>query len=308
MYPWYEAPDAVWWVKLAIYYLSYLAWPLLVLLFFRLRRDRNRPWPARLAGILEAALLLVFIEARFVEPSLIFTRQTRIEAPFPARVVVISDLHLGLYKGPFFLERVVQRLNELDVDAVLVAGDWLYEPDRPVDALLAPLKKLKHPVYSVLGNHDEGHPGPPVAPALRQALSSLGVHLVEGKTMDLGPFVLAGLGDRFAGKDSAAFLSSLPQYKPLVILAHNPDSAMALKSGQASLVVAGHTHGGQIRLPFLYRKAIPCLHPFDRGMHPWTPVPVFVSSGLGEIGLPLRFLNLPVIDVLEIGGSTRNAH
>ena len=307
MYPWYEAPGAAWWVKLSIYYLSHLAWPLLALLFFRLRRDRNRPWHARLAGILEAVLLLVFIEARFVEPSLIFNQKMRIEAPFSARVAVISDLHLGLYKGPFFLERVVQRLNALDVDAVLVAGDWLYEPDRPVEELLAPLKKLNHPLYSVLGNHDEGHPGPPVTAALRQALSSLGIHLVEGKKVDLGPFLLAGLGDRFAGKDSGDFISAPPQNKPLVILAHNPDSAMALKSGQADLVVAGHTHGGQIRLPFLYRKAIPCLHPFDRGMHPWTPVPVFVSSGLGEIGLPLRFLNPPVIDILEIGDSTRKA-
>ena len=66
------------------------------------------------------------------------------------------------------------------------------------------------------------------------------------------------------------------------------------------LAVAGHTHGGQIRIPGLYRRVIPTRYPFDRGLHTFPPVPTFVTSGLGESGLPLRLFNPPVIDVLDI--------
>ena len=88
---------------------------------------------------------------------------------------------------------------------------------------------------------------------------------------------------------------------PIVVMAHNPDSTMVLPRGAAALAVAAHTHGGQVRVPWLYRRAIPCQHPFDRGLHDFAPMPVFVTTGLGEGGLPIRLLNPPVIDVLEIG-------
>jgi predicted MPP superfamily phosphohydrolase len=79
---------------------------------------------------------------------------------------------------------------------------------------------------------------------------------------------------------------------------HNPDSAMQLKPGLAALALAGHTHGGQLRIPGYYQHVIPCNFPFDRGLHSFAPVPVFVTSGLGETLWPLRFLNPPAIDVL----------
>jgi hypothetical protein len=75
---------------------------------------------------------------------------------------------------------------------------------------------------------------------------------------------------------------------------------MDLQPGEAALVLAGHTHGGQLRIPGLYRRAIPCSAPFDRGLHTFAPVPVFVTSGLGETGVPMRWMNPPVIDILDL--------
>lgn len=299
--PAYEPVAAHWVAKVIILWGSWLAWPLAGWLVWRAWR-RGRAWSVWrwLGAALLAVALIVFIDARFVERYRIEVRSSTLQVGATARIALISDLHLGVYKSPAYLERVVDRLNVLAPDAVLIAGDFTYGPDRPLDELLAPLARLKMPVYSVPGNHDEESPGPNVREPLRAALVKLGVHPVEGTHADLGAFTLVGMGDSWAQKDGLEPVLAAPRAKPVVVLLHNPDSVMQFKPGMADLVLAGHTHGGQIRIPGLYRRVIPCVFPFDRGLHTWAPVPTFVSAGMGEVGLPLRLLNPPVIDLIEL--------
>jgi predicted MPP superfamily phosphohydrolase len=281
---------------------GWLAWPLFALLLWRLWRSRGVA--ARAALLLPLASVACFIDARFVEPALLTVHETTLQLPIaaPADIALVSDLHVGRFKDQRYLQRVVDRLNAMPLDAVLIAGDFYGEYDgRPLAGLLAPLKGLRHPVYAVPGNHDEGPPdGRPVMAELQAALKALGVHPVQGAHADLGAFTLVGLGDRWAGHDGLAPLHAAPRDKPVVLLMHNPDSAMQLQRGEAALALAGHTHGGQLRIPGLYRRAIPCEHPFDRGLHGFGPVPVFVTTGLGETAVPLRWMNPPVIDVLRL--------
>jgi hypothetical protein len=285
------------WAQAVFYWGSWAAVPLLMWLVWQLARGRRR---LRNAAALLAALW--FVEMRFVEPAMIVERRSAVELGFRARIVLIADHHLGLYKRPEFLTRVVARLNAMsDIDAVLIAGDHLHEPDRPLAELLAPLKALRHPSYSVPGNHDElPFQGPQRQAELRAALQAAGVRPIEYGHVVTPKFTLVGFGDRDAGKDGPEPLRVAPRDRPIIVIAHNPDSAMQLQPGDAALVVSGHTHGGQIRVPWLYRRAIPTTFPFDRGLHRFGPVPVFVTAGLGEVGLPMRFLNPPVIDVLEL--------
>ncbi len=287
------------WLAVIVLGLAWLGWPYLAWTAWRLTRRTYR-WPQRLAlaGMFCGTALLLY--AHFIEPRWITQRHTTLQLGFKARVAVIADYHMGLFKGPDFLDRVVDELNTLDVDAVLIAGDHLNYPSRPLAELLAPLKRVKHPMFSVPGNHDD-HPGEPERTNdLRQALLSVGVTPVEYTHAALPTFTLVGLGDHFAGRDSRDPLLRAPHDKPIVVLFHNPDTAMDLQPGDATLAVAGHTHGGQIRVPGLYRRVIPTRHPFDRGLHTFPPLPTFVTSGLGESGLPLRLFNPPVIDVLDI--------
>lgn len=283
---------------------GWLAWPLLALLLWRLWRWRRHGWPARVTGLLVLGFVLCLADARFVEPALVTVHKTTLQMPIAsaADIALISDLHVGRFKDQRYLQRVVDRLNAMPLDAVLIAGDFYGEYDgRPLAELLAPLKGLRHPVYAVPGNHDEGPPdGRAVMAELQATLKALGVHPIQGAHADLGAFTLVGLGDRWAGHDGLAPLRAAPPGKPVVLLMHNPDSAMQLQRDQVALALAGHTHGGQLRIPGLYRRAIPCEHPFDRGLHGFGPVPVFVTTGLGETAVPLRWMNPPVIDVLRL--------
>lgn len=289
-------------VKQALLHGSWLAWPFIAWLLWRMRQPRGR-W---LTACLLLAML-VFAWARFVEPQAIRVQETTLAGTgLQARIVLVSDIHLGVYKDAAFLQRVVDRINRLPADAVVIAGDFTYEPQgRRLDALFAPLARLRAPVFAVLGNHDQQRPGPDIDRALRAALEANGVQVIEGRIVSFpAGYRLAGLGDRWAGKDDPAFLDAAPAQAPTLVVAHNPDSAMRLAPGNTALVLAGHTHGGQIRIPWLYRRAIPSAHGFDRGEQvvdtPQGKVRVFTTAGVGEIGLPMRLFNPPTIDLLHL--------
>ncbi|NDK37383.1 hypothetical protein DT603_00795 [Pseudoxanthomonas gei] len=289
-------------IKQCLFYGSYLVFPFIGWLVWKM----SKPGSRAIAACLLAASLL-FAWSRFVEPQMIRVRETTLSGTgVHARIALISDVHLGVYKDSAFLERVVARLNALPVDAVVIAGDLTYEPGTAsLQALFSPLARLRTPVYAVLGNHDQQAPGADIDRALRKALKGHGVQIIEGRITDTrAGFRWAGLGDHWGGNDDPAFLKAAPSSLPTVVLVHNPDSAMRLAPADATLVLAGHTHGGQIRIPWLYRKVIPTAYDFDRGEQlahtPQGNVRVFTTTGLGEIGLPMRLFNPPTIDLLYL--------
>lgn len=295
----YLLSGAGYWLAASMLALAWLGWPYLAWTAWRLVRQRPHGL-RRVALAATFAGTAVLLYAHFIEPRRLTQRHTALQLGFKARIALIGDYHMGLFKGPAFLDQVVDALNAMDVDAVLIAGDHLNYPERPLVELLAPLKRLRHAAFSVPGNHDD-HPGEPERTHdLREALRAVGVTPVEYTHVVLPRFTVVGLGDHFAGRDGRGPLTQAPRDKPIIVLFHNPDTAMTLKAGDAALAVAGHTHGGQMRIPWLYQHVIPTQHPFDRGLHTFPPVPTFVTSGLGESGLPLRLFNPPTIDVLEI--------
>ena len=289
-------------LKQCLFYGSYFAFPFIAYVLWRMRAPGRR-----LIGLCLLAIGLLFVWARFVEPQMIRVQETTVSGTgIDARIILISDIHLGIYKDRAFLERVVRRFDTLQADAVVIAGDLTYEPAQDsLQELFSPLAQLKPPVYAVLGNHDQQAPGLDIDVALRKALMANGVQVIEGRIVSAGSgYRLAGLGDRWAGKDDPAFLKAGPTNLPTIVVAHNPDSAMRLAPADAAVVLAGHTHGGQIRIPWLYRRVIPSSYGFDRGEQtahtPDGDVRVFVTAGLGETGLPMRLFNPPTIDVLQL--------
>lgn len=288
-------------IKHCLFYGSWLVWPCVAWLAWRLRKHRGRGWVVPLL-----ACCLLFAWARFVEPQRIHVQETILAGTgAQTRLILISDIHLGVYKDSTYLQRLVDRINTLQADAVVIAGDFTYEPGgQSLERLFAPLAELRWPAYAVLGNHDQQAPGPDIDAQLRAALATHDVHVIEGESVRVRGFRLAGLGDRWAGNDDPGFLVDGSSSTPTLVLAHNPDSAIDLDPQVATLVLAGHTHGGQIRIPWLYRLVIPSRHGFDRGEQfletPRGPVRVYTSVGTGEVGLPMRLFNPPTIDMLDL--------
>lgn len=288
-----------------IFYLSYLS--LLFLVFFCYFICKNYKNLCKKKSLLIFIILcflitILFIYARFIERNIIITRNTNIKIGFNAKIVVIADMHLGVYKDRNFLKRVVNKINkQKNINAVLISGDFTFYPSKDLITLFSPLKDIKVPVYAVLGNHDSGMPGPPIQKQLKEALKINDVIFLDNESAIIPniDIIVLGLGDNFASQDDISKIEKYNIQDNLIVLTHNPDTTLSYKNSIPDITIAGHTHGGQIRIPFLYKVVIPCVGNFDKGLYNTFIGKVFVTSGLGEVGLPLRFGIPPVIDILD---------
>jgi len=248
--------------------------------------------------------------SRFIAPWRIKYHDVYIPLGLKKKIVLISDLHIGVFKDETFLRTIVEAISVLDdVDMVLIAGDITYEPyESDLPRLLSPLQDIHFPTYAVLWNHDTGFPWPPIEDALRHVLRSNWVEILENTFIDMEEFILLWLGDKHAWQDDVSIISTLAHHpdhahKPRLCLVHNPDSSLAYP-GYVDLTVAWHTHGAQIRIPWFeklsYTLFLNLLWPFDRGIHYTKTGIVYVSHGLWEVGFPWRWGSPPTIDILYI--------
>lgn len=227
----------------------------------------------------------------------------------PLRVLLLSDTHVaGPDMPPERLAGIMTGLNRLQPDLVLVAGDLVSEKRvathiyAPRD-VVAPLAKLRAPLGVVVapGNHDHWF-----APdALRSELERLGVRVLQNEAVKLGPLIVGGIDDDYSGHDDVpktlAAMDALGAGVPLII-SHSPDIVPAVRRPVAA-VFAGHTHCGQIRLPFVgaityvsrYGDRFACGDMIDNGQR------IFVGAGLGTSVLPLRFLTPPDVWLVTLG-------
>ncbi|MDD3302570.1 MAG: metallophosphoesterase [Candidatus Gracilibacteria bacterium] len=279
-----------------IYYLSYLSF---LLFFFLIYRIYKLSFKITKKEIFLFVLTLFFIYSRFIEPNIVLIKNEQIKIGFNANVVVLSDLHLGVYKDKFFLQKVVDKINTLQgIDFVLIPGDFAYVTTKNNDFvdLFSPFKNLKVPVFATLGNHDLSHPGPEIEKDLIIALEKYNVKLIENKSIKFNNINILGLGDNFAGTDDINLITKYKKDQNLIVLTHNPDTVMNYKKADIpDITIAGHSHGGQIRIPFIYKYVIPCKGEFDEGFYDYNQNKIFVSSGLGEVGLPMRLFIPPTI-------------
>jgi predicted MPP superfamily phosphohydrolase len=293
-------------VHLLAFYLSYLLFPLF---FFSLYAGWSGYYSLHEAVfIFGVSCLLIY--ARFIEPHHVGVKTMQYQLNPEQKmqqlikIALIGDLHIGLFSGhERQLNIIVTKINQQNPDLVLVAGDWTYEPENTLADELAVLKQIKAPVYSVNGNHDEQYPGPPIQNLLRHALKVNNVIDIEGQMVEFDEFRLLGVGDLWAGKTDMRYMPDLPQDKPWVLLSHNPDTVdMVPKLPTRPLMLSGHTHGGQVELPWLTNyimKKVSILG-HKKGLYQHENADVFVTVGTGMVGVPFRFRVPPTIDIIEL--------
>ena len=221
------------------------------------------------------------------------------------RIAQISDLHLEEFTEDYFLRRVVDHVNDLAPDMVLVTGDFISRgPLTPLVSFQAAgrcgelLSRLKCPIrYGILGNHDAAVS----SQAVRFHMEDNGLPMLVNQSTRIernGEHIfLAGLDDTEFGKpDLDATLPSAPD-APVILLVHEPDYADVVvthkRAKEIDLILSGHTHGGQVRLPFLGPLALPPngkLYP--EGHFQVGTSQLYVNRGIGTVGVPFR-LNCP---------------
>jgi predicted MPP superfamily phosphohydrolase len=208
------------------------------------------------------------------------------------RVLLISDFHAGPFLAPEALTRTFDRLLTLEPDLILLAGDFATVRLEEVGPTLPAYQRLSAPlgVYGVLGNHDH-YTGDPEA--LCRMLESTGMEFLHNRSVILGRgegrLLLAGIDDLLCGEarlDRA--LEQWPAGIPSLLLSHNPDVFPEAAKRGVSLVLAGHTHGGQWRLPGLPVLVRMSRYRLDEGIYKAAASRLVVSRGLGATGLPFR--------------------
>ena len=293
-------------ILLFVYYGLYLTLPFFSWTLWQWSIGVQDAWQA-----VPMLLLSVFlIYARFVEPQILVVRRTPVhlhDSPplqDPLRVALLADIHVGLFSGRARqLKRIVNLVNQEQPDFIVISGDWTYEPSDQLIKDLKILSGFNAPAYSVPGNHDEQIPGPPIQQVLKEGLEAANIIPIEGKIIEMNEIRLIGVGDLWAGKADMQAMPALPQDKPWLILAHNPDTVAQVPDlPYRPLMLSGHTHGGQLELPWLtdYVLSRVSLLGFKKGLYQVKNAQVFVTVGTGLVGMPLRFRTPPTIDILHV--------
>ncbi len=249
--------------------------------------------PGRIVGLLILILALVVFDAAIIEPRWVKVRRISLAEQPTHRFILIADVH---YKGAFsYLSKVVDRINRLNPDFVCLAGDLVETADM-LPEVLQILSGINAPLYAVPGNHDYWCNAD--FDLARKVLDDQGGAFLESDAVLHLDGRIQILGDSLTQWDYQS--ERVPAAKH-IFMTHYPDKALRLEGPAFDTILAGHSHGGQIRLPFIGAivKMTGAEH-FQKGLYPTDHGPLYVNPGLGTYFLELRFLCRPEITIIEI--------
>ena len=277
------------------------------------RRPTRREFLVGGAAVASAALLLDAFEIDR-HHLVVEHRTVRIARLSPAfhgfRIAQLSDFHYSHYVEPWFLREAVAGVNALAPDMVALTGDFITADGKSTDILRSYaavvaeiLAGLTCPLrFCSLGNHDSIDPV-----GVTTALERNGLHVLNNQYAAVNRggerLWVGGLADAMFGvPDFARSIPRKPRGGPVVLLGHEPDVAASVETyGGVDLMLAGHTHGGQVRLPFVTPMFLPDLgRRYLEGMYRVGALQLNVNRGLGTVHLPIRFRCPPELTLLTL--------
>lgn len=246
--------------------------------------------------------------AREIEPSLLDIHEeiissSKITSEFNNfKIVQFSDTHIGFHYSLKQLEELVQTINNRNPDIIVFTGDLVDAPNdynwnKELIRILGSLK-ANYGKFWIYGNHDHGGYGTNI---VKSVMDRSGFKLLQNQHVTITKaqksFVLSGIDDVMLGDPNLekALYNTDPSLFT-VLLAHEPDFADRVIDTHVDIQLSGHSHGGQIRLPFIGHLYTPLYaRKYVQGKHQLENLTLFVTKGIGTTRLPYRFLCKPEI-------------
>lgn len=253
-----------------------------------------------------------YFYAREIEPRMLDTTLHKIkDVNLPAgfhglKIVQFSDTHIGFQYTMEQLEKLITKINSMEPDIIVFTGDLLDDPlhFKAKNRMVAMLGKLKAPLgkFAVYGNHDHGGYG---SDLYKNIMEQSGFRLLLNtsasvKLLDGSALWIAGIDDAMLGRpDISAAMADIPPNTYTILLSHAPDKADEAALHPIHLQLSGHSHGGQIQIPF-YGPLVtpPFAEKYVEGFYSvgdGESMTLYVNRGLGTTRLPFRFLSQPEV-------------
>lgn len=221
------------------------------------------------------------------------------------RIAHLTDLHYGPLVPEIFIKGVIDRTNRIEKDMIVCTGDYVHgkQEKNRFDTVFPILGRLKarYGVYSVLGNHDHWAGGKKAAAWLDNIGQNIR-HKVISVEKDGHRIQIGGIGDLWEddpGIDQT--FQYVPESDCKIALAHNPDTADTRFDTRIDLMISGHTHGGQVNIPFVGTPVLPVKNErYSSGFIRTPNTNLFISRGIGWAIIPVRFNCFPEIAVLNL--------
>lgn len=258
-----------------------------------------------------------YFYANRIEPNLLDVNNQQMQHPFIPRsfdgikIVQFSDTHLGFQYNLNQFEKLVKKINNLKPDLIFFTGDLIDEPNKypEINQLVPILQQLKAPLgqYCIFGNHDHGGYGSDIYRNIMET-ANFTVLLNESKPIKLkngSQIYLIGIDDAMLGQpDLKLALNQVPNNMFKLLLSHAPDLAETAVQYQIHWQLSGHSHGGQVKIPFVGALVTP---PFARvyteGLYTIgesSPLTLYVNRGIGTTRLPFRFMARPELTIFTL--------
>lgn len=291
-----------WSASLLAFCLFVLASPLALLPALTVERVAQLTYAASLA----VAAYAVFVRTRRARVRVIELALPGLPAAFEGyRIAQLSDVHVGSLFPADHFRAFVRTANALDVDLIALTGDYVTSGTRFHEEAAAALCELtaRDGSVAILGNHDNFGEREPLASALRKG----GVRLLENEHIRIvhgnDALVVVGVDDAFTRRsDVAASFRDVPDGAFVIALAHEPKLFRSIAERGARLVLMGHTHWGQVGVPFLsqHLNLARRVYEYSGGLYEHAGAKLYVHPGIGTTGPPVRFGVAPEITVFVL--------
>ena len=264
--------------------------------------QQQAPWRRRhwIATVVLLAVFALGVDAFWIEPDNVQVTRYQIQANVttPLKIAQLTDLHARGLGRPE--RKMLAALAREKPDVILITGDTLADPFGNYQACMTVYRQLHAPlgVWFVRGNWENWHP----MKHERQFYREAGIHLLVNQNHELRPDVwVIGLDDPYSGVAHLnRALKGVPKGVYTILMFHSP-AYFDRAAGRVNLCLAGHTHGGQVRIPFVR----PFWLPFGSGrfLEGWYEEKgsrMYVSRGLGMSDVPVRFLCRPEVTFITL--------